>query len=268
MPATFIITKFDYLLESSDGALAVKESDYTEKVRYEGPFFCCDVDLKCTIPAGETWTVGFVQVCELINLQHTYESGNYTKWEFPTPISDSTTSSFPYYSLGAPVVSGRRNQTGGGVDVLTGPVNDKKVTLSMNDNLNSNVQWWDPVPPGQTNYDKKWPETLTRISRKQKFTTYVVAHKGRGGLTSTTAYLGLAKVTWQMHFAVDFDCGKVAGLRGAKTYENSHNIVYWTKDPKRVTLPNCCFVNTNANAVQKLVGYSSAGTVMKAKIPW
>ncbi len=264
MPAQFNVVKSDYLLETGDQCLKVKESDYPIKVRYEGPYFYRDVEVECTIPVGETWTIGFVQSCDQIELRHTYQSGNYTRWEFDTPISDSTSDSFPYYSLASPVVSGRRVQDGVGRVVVVGPKTREKVKLSMNDNLNSNVQWWDPVPVGQTNYNANVPHTLTSISRKQKFTTYLVAHQGT--LSATNCRV-LGKIVWRMNFIIDFDCSKATGQRGSKKYGDGHAIISHLSGSKDV-LPACCFINSNANQTQKLVGYGSNGGVLKALIPW
>lgn len=266
MAAEFKLTDLSYQLESDDGSLSIFEAMFPIKVRYQGPYFYLDASVQCSIPAGESWSIGFVQTCDAIELRHTYQSGNYTRWEFPTPISDSTTSSFPYYSRGAPNVSGRRTQNGMGLVQLAGPQTKHVAVLSMNDNLASNVQWWDPVPPNQGNYDASFPHTLTAISRKQKFTTYLVAHQGVLSATGGCQILG--QVIWRSHFSIAFDCAKAAGQRATPKYEEGHTIMHATKDGSGLKLPAKAFVNENANAKQILVGYGGTGTKLKPQINW
>jgi hypothetical protein len=268
MPAEFKVTKAQYKLETAQSDLSVQEI-FPEKVRYEGPYFCRDVEVRCTIPNGEQWKIGFVQSCDAIKLQHTYASGNYTRWEFPTPISDATTTSFPYYSTGLPVNSAMFGQTGKGLKAIDGPRNNHVIKLSMNDNLNSNVQWWDPVPTNQTNYHVSWPHTLVRIERKQRFSTYLIAHQGTLGSASSYLVLGLAQ--WGMDFVMEFDCRRNIGNRfRTKRYGDGHVIrsTRSQEDVRTVRLPPQCFVNALANNVQKLVGYDATGSVKKAQIPW
>jgi hypothetical protein len=269
MPAEFNVTKAVYKLESAQSNLIVKETEYAHKVRYNGPFFFRDVEVQCTIPNGEQWTVGFVQSCDAIKLQHTYASGNYTCWEFPTPISDAVSQSFPYYQIGSPFESKKHQQAGEGKVDIDGPKNKQVVKLSMNDNLSSNVQWWDPVPPNQTNYSVSWPHTLVRIERKQRFSTYLVAH--RNVLSSSSSYLMLGLVQWGMDFVIEFDCKRTIGNRfRAKRYGDGHVIrcIRSQKDVGTVKLPLQCFVNKFANDVQKLVGYDATGVVKKPHIIW
>lgn len=270
MSAEFKVTDLQYKIETDLGNFTVNETYHPIKVRYEGPFFYCDASVQSIIPDGETWYVGFIQTCDAITLRHSYASGNYTQWEFPTPISDSTTSSFPYYSLGKPVVSGRRNQPDPGARKQTGPKTktDNYVRgLSMNDNLCSNVQWWDPVPDGQTNHDPSFPHTLTKIERKQKFSTYLVASQ-QIPKKPDVKHQVLAKVIWRMDMAIDFDCSQPLGSRATKSFGEGHTILYRTRDGSGLRLPPCAFVNTNANAAQKLVGYDSNDAKTKPHIPW
>lgn len=266
MAAEFKVIDFSYKIENDDGSLSIFEAMYPIKVRYQGPYFYLDASVQCTIPAGETWSVGFVQTCDAIELRHSYQGGNYTRWEFPTPISDSTTSSFPYYSKGNPNVSGRRTQNGKGLVQLVGPQTKQAALLSMNDNLASNVQWWDPVPPNQENYDASFPHTLTAISRKQKFSTYLVAHKG--DLSTAGGYRILGQVVWRSHFSIAFDCSKPAGQRATAKFEEGHSILHNTQDGTGLKLPAKAFVNENANAKQKLVGYGGNGVKLKPQINW
>jgi hypothetical protein len=282
-------------LEAGDQHLEVIETGppvNATKMRYVGPYFYCDVKVKATIPAGEHWVIGLMQSCDSIELRHTYQSGNYTQWEFPTPISDffvnAQASSFPFYSLGAPVDNGRHTHDGTGMVQLAGPQAGAWHNLSMNDNVASNVQWWDPVPNGQLNYNANVPHTLKRIERKQAFSTYVVAHKGSGSQLGTAAgsklgtskfaqgklgirssYFPLAQIMWQMHFALEFDCTQALGHRlTSKKYKIGHNVVFQTTTPGDIVLPHCCFVDKCANQVQQLVGYDATGRKVHARIPW
>jgi hypothetical protein len=274
MATEFKVTDYDFKIESNPGTLKIEESSFPIKVRYEGPFFYCNAKVSCVVDDTKTWFVGFVQTCESIYLRHTYASGNYTQWEFPTPICDYASwnggDSFPYYAYGSPVNSGRYAQAGNGARKVHGPVKREShtvVDLSMNDNLNSNVQWWDPVPPGQTNYAPNFPHTLTKIERKQQFTTYIVASPGHlKGCKGD--YKVLSKSIWRMHFTVDVDCNKPVGTRGTKKLDDDHTVMYNTKDGSGLKLRQEVFVKKSANNEQKLVGYGSDGKVKKAQIPW
>jgi hypothetical protein len=274
MTTQFKVTKYDFKIETNPGTLKVKETSFPIKVRYEGPYFYCNVHVSCIIDDDKEWVVGFVQTCDDIYLRHTYASGNYTQWEFPTPIGDYFSwnggNSFPYYAYGAPNNSGRYAQAGTGAFALKGPVKreaNRVAALSMNDNLSSNVQWWDPVPPGQTNFNPKFPHTLTKIERKQKFTTYIVASPGHLKNCKNN-YKVLSKSIWRMHFKVDVDCTKPVGTRGTTSLEDDHTVMYKSKDGSGLKLRPEVFVEKCANEEQKLVGYASDGTLKKALIPW
>lgn len=262
--ADFKVTQFDYLLEGDPKMVKVSETDAPEKVRYEGPYFYLDATVDYTIPSGETWNVGIVQSVDSNDLRHSYESGNYTQWEYPVPISDSISNTFPHYSTGRPNKTGRREQSGRGLRTLVGTGASQKAKFSMNDNLASNVQWWDPVPSGQGSYKAEFPHSLKRISRIQAFTTQLIAYQGK----LEDKYKTLCEVKWCQHIIIDVDCSKVVGLRSTVSLGNQHTIQSQHKDGSGLKFHPACLVDANANQKQILVGYDSTGLKVKPKINW
>jgi hypothetical protein len=268
--AKFKITKWTHEVQSGTGDLQVFESHRQGVVRYEGPYFLLDAEVEYETPAKETWTIGIVQTCDAISLKHSYNNSHHTCWEFPTPVSDfwtdsrAGTTSYPYYSLDAPNAVPTKAQAGVGRVVLAKGTTGTK-TLSMNDNLASNVQYWDPVPNGRDNYDASYTHRLTRIERDQSFTTFVVAHPGT--LTSSSSYQVLGKVQWRHHMVMEFDCTKALGQRSSKSFGTGHGVL--SHHRHRLggeKLPPCVFVQTCANDTQKLRGYK--GGNFHREIKW
>jgi hypothetical protein len=246
-----------------DGNLVPKvlETKFPIKLRYVGPYFYANATVKCAIPSHGKYEVGFIQQCDSISLVHRYPN-HYTQWEMPTPLSDSNGKQYPWYIIGTPNQGGACSSTDPTRVVLQGPTPaNHQVSLSMNDNLCSNVQWWDPVPPGRDNYDASYAEELTGIERKQAFTLWLVARPENGKQFDI-----LRVVQWQMHFKIDVDCTKPKNSRCTATNVDSKILV--DRDGRKSdTIPAGSLVAPNANDAQELIGYNNAN-VRQRKIMW
>jgi hypothetical protein len=270
---TFTHTLKSFTVRFDDSLVpALDETQYEEKVRYVGPYIYLDAKVDFTYTDAtpfDACEVGFIQQCDAIDLSHAYASGNFTRWEFSqTPLSDAPTGGpLPWYSTAAPNQHGAKSgsQTGKGMESAISSTTAKTVSLSMNDNLASNVQWWDVVV--RQDYQAGNPRckpTLKQIVRKQQFTTWLVA---RFADQSDPAHLlVLRKVVWVMHFRIKFNCAMAAGMRGVaedlgtKVLENRDGVA-------NDVVPAVNFSGPNCNADQKLYRYGATGT-RRDWIPW
>jgi hypothetical protein len=246
----------------------VFETNFWEKVRYVGPYIYFDAAVTCKYSGlsskGKKCELGYIQQCDDIDLRHTYTSGNYTQWQFSqTPLSDSD-NCYPWYITGTPNQNGSLSgtQRGRGVASFVAP-GEQKLEVSINDNLASNVQWWDVIRT--PNYvHGTTPHELSRITRRQRFTTWLVIRLRE---TNDPRYLRILKKTvWEMYFEIDFDCTLGLGVRATPRNVNSRVLEHRDALPTDV-IEDVNFSGPNCNADQKLYRYRSNGSRIDW-IPW
>jgi hypothetical protein len=200
-------------------------------LRYLLPYFTANATVRCTVPRGETYTVGFIQQVDAMDLRNEYARAT-TSWEMPR---------FPLYDC-ASVAEAPWYGTLHEIRRVEGGTSDLDVDVAMDDNLSGSVTWREPLPPdGQKLSDK--PE-LVSVKRKQSFTTWLVARREPDGHLTV-----LRKTTWSFDLEIAVDPTRPVGARGtAKLAPVRQPAV---GDGKGESVPPEATKGPGANAVQE-----------------
>jgi hypothetical protein len=172
---------------------------------------------------------------ELQNFE--YFANSSSSWEFPEldsgekhMVSDSDGTNFPWYGSKTEVA-----------DVVGPQDNPTLHHVSMNDNFHPHITWDIPTSGSSAN-------RLTRVTREQKFLTWLVAMEVVRG-----EFFVLKTYRWGMHVEIAVDPSKKLGQRARVVSEQCPRQPYLLK--KNVRVPSCALYPSNANSSQILVWY-------------
>jgi hypothetical protein len=224
--ATWTITGFKATI--GEGLATVLERpDY---LIYRTPYFTADATLTVSTPKNQSYTIGFIQQVDSVNIRCDYAKA-FTTWEIPKlPISDARPNLAPWYDSD----EGRKNVKAGEKNVT--------VTLAMNDNFSPRVSWKEPLPP-DGRAERAVPE-LRLIKRDQTFSVWLVAMRD-----SDKAISVLKKVSWRMEVDIVVDSTREIGSRCKVNKVPIHkpSIV----DGSAEKVPEQCLGEPTANGAQE-----------------
>lgn len=172
--ARFEVKDFKALIDDRQPAIVENPAS----LQYETPALKINATVKCTIPMGEKFTVGFIQQVDHQDVRADYKRA-FTSFEFPSvPMSDADGTDAPWYGNTHERIT------------VTGKNTPQNVELSTDDNLRGHITWHEPLPPDG---NKKGAEAeLQHVNRNQRFTTWLVARDD-----STNRITVLKKVSWK-----------------------------------------------------------------------
>lgn len=158
------------------------------------PYFTANATLIVDVPGDSDYTFGFIQQVDSKKQINQYERAS-TSWEMPqTPNLDlSSRGRDRWYDA-----------TNGSRTVKAG-TKGLEFSLSMDDNLMSFVSWVEPLPQG---FKKRAPGKLQAISRKESFTTWLVALRAADG-----KFTPIQKITWNVKADISVDTREFVGSR-------------------------------------------------------
>lgn len=157
--------------------------------RILAPYFKANATVR--VDADEDYTIGFLQQVDALDFKIDYARAT-TSWEMPKlPHYDcASVARPPWYGTIHEIARVRRGE----------------VSVAMDDNLVASMTWAEPLPPDGENVAEK--EELSRVKRKQSFTTWLVARRDSDGAITV-----LRKVTWSIEFEVEVDVAQPVGKR-------------------------------------------------------
>ena len=189
--ASFEVKDFKALIDDRQPAVVENPAS----LQYETPAPKISATLRCTVPAGKKFTVGFIQQVDHQDVRADYKRA-FTSFELPSvPISDADGTDAPW--------DGNTHER----DTVTGKGTFQDVELSTDDNLRGHITWHEPLPP---NGDKEGAAAeLQHVKRDQKLTTWLVARDDATGRITI-----LKKVSWKSRVDISVDPQPSARVSG------------------------------------------------------
>uniref|UniRef100_A0A8C4NGT5 Family with sequence similarity 78 member Bb n=1 Tax=Eptatretus burgeri TaxID=7764 RepID=A0A8C4NGT5_EPTBU len=257
----------EFLASIEPGPTVIEESSPIV-LRYRTPYF--KASARVLLPAlspGHTWVVGFVQACNNMEFYNVYgdlgvwvSGGKSSSWELPplrdglvTALSDSDGVCYPWYGNTTEMATVQWAETGRRMG--RSPI---RVAISMNDNFYPSVTWAVPITNSSAEVDELMMENmdsmmagvaeaqLTRVSRDQSFTTWLVAQN-----VGTQERHVLRTVHWRIRLRINVEpqcpLGQRTRLVGPLLQEQPQIIA--TNEP----IPPNALSRPNANDAQVLV---------------
>jgi len=188
------------------------------------------------IPNKQVWTIGWVQSCSYMDFVNVYGQHGFTSWEFPqlnlglAGVNDSDGESYPFYGHEREICQ------------IYGPTNkETTVMVSMCDSPASHVTMRVPIKHGS-------PDglDLTHISRKQRFSSWLVAFND-----VTNECIELKCLDWSVDVGMKIDHSKNCGSRVQLTEPKVQAVPRMNDKNPRV--PQCAKSPPDANHAQMLV---------------
>ena len=228
--ASFEVKDFKALIDDRQPAVVENPAS----LQYETPAPKISATLRCTVPAGKKFTVGFIQQVDHQDVRADYKRA-FTSFELPSvPISDADGTDAPW--------DGNTHER----DTVTGKGTFQDVELSTDDNLRGHITWHEPLPP---NGDKEGAAAeLQHVKRDQKLTTWLVARDDATGRITI-----LKKVSWKSRVDISVDPSLPLGSRATVNPVPVEQPTVVTPTPLQALLfiPAQCLVAPFGNSSQQ-----------------
>lgn len=228
--ASFEVKDFKALIDDRQPAVVENPAS----LQYETPALKISATLRCAVPVGKKFTVGFIQQVDSQNVRADYERA-FTSFELPSvPMSDADGTDAPW--------DGNTHERA----TVTGKSTPQDVELSTDDNLKGHITWHEPLPPDGS---KKGPAAeLQRVRRDQRFTTWLVARDD-----DTNRITVLKKVSWKSRVDISVNPGLPLGSRATVKFVPVEQPIVVTpaSSPALLSVPVRCLAAPFGNLSQQ-----------------
>ncbi|HEY0074403.1 MAG TPA: hypothetical protein VGB77_09895 [Abditibacteriaceae bacterium] len=175
-------------------------------LRYITSYFTTNATVRCTTPMADSYTIGFIQQVDFINLRMDYPRA-YSSWEVPNlPINDSSGADLPWIHNNDERQIVEAGATNWDVEVVT------------DDNFDVTVGLQEPLPPDGKRGNGKLE--LQHIKRDQRFTVWLAAKRLSDGKITI-----LKKITWRMEVDISVNPNQPFGLRTKLNPVTTHRLI-------------------------------------------
>ncbi len=203
---------------------------------FVSPAFKCNATVRCTIPAGVSFTVGFIQQVDSQDERFDYKRA-FTNFELPSyPISDSDGTDPPWANNDHQRVTG-----------ISGVI-DRDIEVSCDDIPSGNVGWREPLPPDGK---KEGPKLeLQHLKRAQKLTTWLAAKDEHSGQITI-----LRKISWSLRLDISVNPEFPLGWRvtnNSATIEQPIITMPSQSDQSTFFIPPQCLAAPYSNNAEQL----------------
>uniref|UniRef100_UPI0035900234 protein FAM78A-like n=1 Tax=Myxine glutinosa TaxID=7769 RepID=UPI0035900234 len=212
-------------------------------LRYRSPHFFAKA--KIMVPStktGHAWTVGWLQVCTHMLLNHMYGKHGRASWELPNlahgPVSDSDGCFMPWYGSSDEVTT------------VLGASSRREVEVSMDDNFCPSVSWAAPRPPPAS----PGGPSLKAVLRDQVFITWLAAHHG-----PSHRVIALAQVDWHACLRISVNARAPLGHRARLLPPRRLSPPSVSIPPRMCSIPPSALQLPVANDAQVLMWYPRGG---------
>lgn len=183
-----------YKATISSGSTVVLEC-FPNALRYVSPYFTVNATIQCSIPAGQSWTIGYIQLADFMQERIEYKRA-WIDWENPSsPNLDSSGSEIPWYDN---YPQNRQSLPGG--------TSNQQVGLSYFDNFDGYVGWHEPLPPDDSKEGINIE--LNHVMRDQQCSSWLVARRDSDG-----KIVVLKKATWRIKIDIAVNPDEPLGSR-------------------------------------------------------
>jgi hypothetical protein len=203
------------------------------------------ISVSATLLAGESYYLGYIQVCTANNQRNFYGANVEQRWEFSNlPVSDSAAAEErPWYGIDSePKIGGFRRVK------LVGPLNNSVQTVNMTDDFAPGVAKLDTLSNGVAG-----PNRLNRVIRDQSFRLWLAAIP-TNKVNQLADYQRLFELDWR--YQLDYNVNWVGGNANVVVVQDNPTHTIHVGNAMH-PIPMAALLQSIANDSQQLNYYSN-----------